>query len=180
MRPSRGTAWGLVLTLLTASGCTSGATRTGDPAIDVEIVVSPTPASTTDTRVVVLVRVDGVPAEGAEVTLGAEGADAVLPARSLEAREGGRQASERIVFPAPGDWVLVVGVRLADGRTAGFRWPITVTGPAGQASASMGSVMRARAPGPSSRFSSSSVPPCPSTICRESTSPIPDPPGLVV
>ena len=52
------------------------------------------------------------------------------------------------------------------------------TGSAG--ARSRGIVSRALAPFPSGEFSSSSVPPWPSAICRQRARPIPLPPGLVV
>lgn len=129
----RGPATGLAAFVLVAltGACTDGPSRTGDPAIDVRVLVSPTPASTADTRVTVEVSDGGAPRAGARVTVGAESAGDSLPVRALEDRGAGRYASAGgLVFPAPGRWVLVVGVALGGERRATFRWPIEVTGPA--------------------------------------------------
>lgn len=120
----------LALVTLCGGACADGPSRGGDAAIDVRVLVSPTPASTADTRVTVEVSDGGAPASGAVVTLRAESRTDTVGSRTLEDRGRGRYASDALTFPGSGRWVLVVDVTVEPGRSATFHWPIEVTGPA--------------------------------------------------
>lgn len=119
------------LPLLAATACDARTERSGDPELAVETLVSPTPASTADTRVMVVVTSAGTPVEDAAVSLGAEGPGEAVEVSALSHREGGRYASGPLTFSEAGRWTLVVRVWTPDGREAVFRRPVTVSGPPG-------------------------------------------------
>jgi hypothetical protein len=114
-----------------AVACGSEGSRAGDPDLTVEILVSPTPASTADTRVVILLTDQGVAPDSAVVTLAAEGPSSSLDAGPLRTDTPGRFASGPLSFPEPGAWTLIVSARMPDGRAATFRRRVTVSGPGG-------------------------------------------------
>lgn len=128
-------SWGRLLTaalpLFAAAACDARTERSGDAELVAEMLVSPTPASTTDTRVVVMVTSAGVPVADASVSLGAEGPGDPVDVDTLAHRDGGRYASGPLTFSEAGRWTLVVRVRTSDGLEAVFRRPVTVSGPPG-------------------------------------------------
>lgn len=112
-----------------AVACGSERSRTGDPDLMVEILVSPTPASAADTRVVVLLTDRGVAPDSAVVSLTAEGPGSSFDTGPLRIDAPGRFVSAPLSFSDPGDWTMTVSVRMLDGRAATFRRPVTVSGP---------------------------------------------------
>jgi hypothetical protein len=119
--------WAILLAAVAACGGPR-VEREGDPAIEAHPRISPTPPMAGRAILAVEVTDGGVPApEGTRVT----GA-ATLPGHSLEAprelayRGPGRWEGE-MAFPEPGEVRLEVTVTLSGGRSATFRYPVTVT-----------------------------------------------------
>lgn len=119
----------LVPVLLWMSAC-GGATpeADGDPEISAHLRISPTPPMAGAALVAVEVLDAGEPAPAdASVTVIVQGADgARTSARALGAGSEGRWEGE-VAFPAPGQVTVEVRATLPSGRTARFRFPVTVT-----------------------------------------------------
>lgn len=126
---------------LVSGGC-GGPERpshTGDPALDADVRVSPTPAAVGRARVFVEA-VDGVrPAVGVTVRVRAEavdasGADPGVGWHALDPapETPGGYGPIELSFPTPGPWRVEVEIVSPDGRSATIRHPLAVVeGPAG-------------------------------------------------
>lgn len=125
--PGRHRCLALAAVLAAAACGGAGVEREGDPQLVASLRLSPTPPMVGEATVAAHVSDGGVPAPaGTAVTA------AVTPVgggpgapRALEAGGAGRWEG-RIAFPASGAVRVEVTVTLADGRSATFRFPVTV------------------------------------------------------
>lgn len=120
-----------VLAALAVAGC--GRERAGDPALSIEVHVSPTPAAVGPARVMVDVTdAAGAPIEGARVTVAArseDGGAVVVESARAEGAEGtGRYTVPALPFGARGEWTLTVRAEVPDGRWAEVEHPVRVMG----------------------------------------------------
>jgi hypothetical protein len=134
----------LGLAAIAVAGCApgDGPRRTGDPDLDADIRVSPTPAVTGESRVFVRATDGGAPLAGARVTIHAEAVDtagsrapsppgAFPPATEhpMPEVEGAAGDYGPIVlhFPAPGRWRIEVTIR-ESARETSISVPLAVVG----------------------------------------------------
>ena len=126
VRPFPSLLW--VLAALAVAGC--GRERAGDPALSIEVHVSPTPAAVGPARVMVDVTdAAGAPIEGARVTVAARPEDGgAVVAESARAEGRGRYTVPALPFGDRGEWTLTVRAELPDGRWAEVEHPVRVMG----------------------------------------------------
>ncbi len=121
----------LVLVVGTA-GCRNDApSRDGDPAVDADVRVSPTPAAVGEARIFVVATDAGAPLEGGTVRVRAfpaADADAAPPAATWHpaAAAPGGHGPVALDFPTPGRWWIEVEMTASDGRRAVVRHPLSV------------------------------------------------------
>jgi hypothetical protein len=111
--------------------------RSGDPALDADVRVSPTPAVLRGSRVTVAARDDRGPLVGATVRVRVVRRDVAAAPNEATWREAlpvgaaaGTYGPVEFDFPAPGDWWVVVELRSLDRRVATLRHPLSVVGAA--------------------------------------------------
>ncbi len=136
----RSAAAGVLAVALVGLGACRGPERpahSGDPALDAQVRVSPTPAAVGTARVFVLAEDSGHPAAGAVVRVRAEAVDPPAPPsvpelvdrwHLAEAAPGipGGYGPVELPFPVAGAWRVEVEVTASDGRTATIRHPLAV------------------------------------------------------
>ncbi len=110
--------------------------RVGNPDLDADVRVSPTPAVMRGSRVTIAAEDRGTPLSGAGVRVRVERDKSVEepePAQWIEAPATGATVGTygpvEFDFPTPGAWWVVVELRAADGRQATLRHPLSVVGP---------------------------------------------------
>ncbi|MBT8402979.1 MAG: hypothetical protein KJP18_03910 [Gemmatimonadetes bacterium] len=132
----------LALFLMAACTPADGPRRSGDPALDADIRVSPTPAVVGESRVFVRATDGGVALSGAQATVRSLAVDttgggvpappgALPPAVEHVLAEVDGAAGDYgpvvLHFPAPGRWRLEVTLRVG-GRTTTLSVPLAVVG----------------------------------------------------
>lgn len=135
----------LTLALAAATACRGPErpSHSGDPALDAQVRVSPTPAAVGAARVFVVAEDGGHPAVDATVRVRAQAVDPPAPptvpelvdrwhlAEAAPGTPGGYGPVE-LPFPVAGAWRVEVQVTASDGRTATIRHPLAVVeGPGG-------------------------------------------------
>lgn len=123
-------AFVLLAVSLGLAGCRSDApSHTGDPALDADVRVSPTPAAVGEARIFVVATDGGAPLEGGEVRVRAFRADDGEPAdiawTAAPAVSGG-YGPVALDFPAPGSWWVEAEVAAGADRRAVVRHPLSV------------------------------------------------------
>ncbi len=131
--PAWAPALGLSLLLL-LPGC-RGAPEQGDPGLQLELGISPTPPAVGPARLLIsLADASGAPLEGASIRVeGTMSHAGMAPVLDTAVAEGpGRYAVPSFRFTMAGDWVLIVRASLPDGRWRELRRDTRVAGgPAG-------------------------------------------------
>ena len=132
----------LVAALLVAACGGDGPQRSGDPGLDADVRVSPTPAVVGESRVFVRATDAGRPLAGGTVRVRAEAVDTAgggvaAPAGALPPGvDHAMQPSETgdgdygpvvLHFPAPGNWRLHVEIQIED-RSTSLTLPLAVVG----------------------------------------------------
>ena len=109
--------------------------HSGDPALDADVRVSPTPAVLQGSRVTVGARDDDTPLVGAGVRMRVERrgvAETSAVAAWTDAppvgAAPGTYGPVEFDFPEPGDWWVVVELRTVGRRVATVRHPLSVVG----------------------------------------------------
>ena len=115
---------------LTIAGCV----RADPPPVQIELGVSPTPATIGEARVIVTLS-DVPEGESAQVSIegtrprSPEGNPAQRPSRWAQRSPGGDYVIPAFPLDTSGEWSLTVRVTLEDGRTADRSFPVRVVGP---------------------------------------------------
>lgn len=123
---------GLALLVLLSVGCRADApAHSGDPALDADVRVSPTPAAVGEARVFVVATDAGEPMAGGRVRVRGFAAGGEAPV-SVEAgwmeapSTTGGFGPAALDFPTAGRWWVEAEVTSGDGRTATVRHPLLV------------------------------------------------------
>ena len=134
----RSLRWAPVLVLLVWAAASCGPPRperSGDPDLDADVRVSPTPAVLLGSRVTIAAEDAGAPLVDGVVRLRVERHDSAGPVGEDRWREApatptgsGSYGPVEFDFSAAGAWWVVVELRASDGRVATIRHPLAVVG----------------------------------------------------
>ena len=107
-----------LLSALLLTGCRGGM-ETGDPAYDLDVVISPTPPAVGPARLIITLDDSaGAPVEGAQIVVEGNMSHAgMVPVLDTAEVEGpGLYGISDFTFTMAGDWILTLEATLPDGR----------------------------------------------------------------